>query len=59
MKATVQAMDSQMTCEVYGEVRHSGNNYPKTLKKHHISTMGFDKVTIMGGTINPAHKEVI
>ena len=30
MMATVQAIDSQMTCELYGEVRHSGNNYPKT-----------------------------
>ena len=30
MKAAVQAMDSQMTCEVYGEVGHSGNNCPKT-----------------------------
>ena len=29
MKAIVQAMDSQMTCEVYGEVEHSGNNYSK------------------------------
>ena len=26
MKAAVQAMDSQMTCEVYGEVGHLGNN---------------------------------
>jgi hypothetical protein len=30
MKGTVKAMDSQMTCEVYGEVGHSGNDYPKT-----------------------------
>jgi hypothetical protein len=30
MKATVQATDLQMTCEVCSEVRHSGNNYPKT-----------------------------
>ena len=29
MKATVQATDSQMTCEVYGEVEHSGNNCSK------------------------------
>ena len=28
MKATVQATDSQMTCEVCGEVGHSGNNCP-------------------------------
>jgi hypothetical protein len=30
MKAIVQAMDSQMTCKVCGEVRHSGNNCPET-----------------------------
>ena len=30
MKATIQATDSQMTCEVCGEVEHSGNDCPKT-----------------------------
>jgi hypothetical protein len=30
MKSTIQAMDSHMTCEVCGEVGHSGNNFPKT-----------------------------
>ena len=30
MKATAQAIDSQMTCEVCGEVGHSGNNCPET-----------------------------
>ena len=30
MKATVQTTDSQMTCEVCGEVGHSGNNCPET-----------------------------
>ena len=30
MKATVQATESQMTCEVCGEVKHSGNNCPET-----------------------------
>jgi hypothetical protein len=30
MKATVQAMDSHMTCEVCGEVGHLGNDYPET-----------------------------
>ena len=29
MMGTVKAMDSQMTCEVYGEVGHSANNCPK------------------------------
>ena len=27
---TLKAMDSHMTCEVYGDVGHSGNSYPKT-----------------------------
>ena len=30
MKGTVKAIDSHMTCEVCGEVRHLGNNCPKT-----------------------------
>ena len=30
MKGTVKAMDSHMTCEVCGEVRHSGNDYLET-----------------------------
>ena len=30
MKATIQATDSQMICEVCGEVGHSGNNCPET-----------------------------
>jgi glycerol kinase len=30
MKATIQTIDSQMTYEVCGEVRHSGNNYAET-----------------------------
>ena len=29
------------------------------MKTLHTSTMGSDKVTIIGGTISPAHKEVI
>jgi hypothetical protein len=27
---TLKAMDSHMTCEVYGDVGHLGNSYPKT-----------------------------
>ena len=27
---TLKAMDSHMTCEVCGDVGHSGNSYPKT-----------------------------
>jgi hypothetical protein len=30
MRGTVQAIDTHMTCEVYGTVRHSGNDCPKT-----------------------------
>ena len=30
MKGTIKAMDSHMTCEVCGEVGHSGNNCPET-----------------------------
>ena len=41
MKSTVQAMDSHMTCEVYGEVRHSGNNYPKTHEEASYINNGF------------------
>ena len=58
MKATIQAMDSQMTCEVCGEVGHSRNNCPKT-REDDTSTTGSKKVTIMGGIINPARKQVI
>ena len=36
-----------------------GMTAPRFVKKHHISTTGSDKVTITGGTISPAHKEVI
>ena len=37
MKGTVKATDSQMTCEVCGEVGHSGNNYPKTREDAYIN----------------------
>ena len=30
MMGTVLAIDSHMTCEVYGNVGHSGNDCPKT-----------------------------
>ena len=41
MKSTVQAMDSHMTCEVYGEVRHSGNNCPETHEEASYINNGF------------------
>ena len=41
MKATVQATDSQITCEVYGEVGHSGNNCPETREDDACINNGF------------------
>ena len=41
MKGTVKAMDSQMTCEVYGEVEHSRNNCPETREKSSYINNGF------------------
>jgi hypothetical protein len=41
MKATVQAMDLQMTCEAYGEVGHLGNNSPKTREDAAYINNGF------------------
>ena len=41
MKSTVQAMDSHMTCEVYGKVGHSGNNCPKTHAEASYINNGF------------------
>jgi len=59
MKATVQAMDSHMTCEDCGEVGHLGYDCPDTMKMSHTSTTGSDNKIIMGGTISHARKEVI
>ena len=41
MKATVQAMGSQMTCEVCGEVGHSGNDCPETREEVSYINNGF------------------
>jgi hypothetical protein len=59
--STVQAMDSHMMCEVYGDVGHSRNNHPKTQEEPRTSITGStnSKVIITGGTISLAHKEVI
>ena len=43
MMATVQAMDSQMTCEVCGEVEHSGNNCPETCEDATYINNGFQQ----------------
>ena len=41
MKGTVQSLDSHMTCEVYGDVGHSGNGCPKTRKEVVYINNGF------------------
>jgi len=41
MKGTVKATDSKMTCEVYGEVKHSRNNCPKTYEDAAYINNGF------------------
>ena len=41
MKATVQAMDSHMTCEVCGEVRHSWNDCPEIHEEASYINNGF------------------
>ena len=41
MKGTVKAMDSQMTCEVCGEVGHLGNDCPKTREEASYINNGF------------------
>ena len=41
IKGTIQAIDSQMTCEVYGEVGHSGNNCTETHEEATYINNGF------------------
>ena len=41
MMGTVKAMDSQMTCEVYGEVGHSGNDCLETREEASYINNGF------------------
>jgi hypothetical protein len=41
MKATVQAMDSHMTCEVCGEVKYLGNDCPETREEVSYINNGF------------------
>ena len=41
MMTTIQATDSQMTYEVYGEVGHSGNNCPETHEEASYINNGF------------------
>jgi hypothetical protein len=39
--STVQAMDSHMTCEVCGDIGHSGNNCPETREEASYINNGF------------------
>jgi hypothetical protein len=41
MKGIVKGMDSQMTCEVYGEVGHLGNDCPETREEASYINNGF------------------
>jgi hypothetical protein len=41
MKGTIQAMDSHIMCEVYGNVGHSGNDCPKTHEEVAYINNGF------------------
>ena len=44
---TLKAMDFHMTCEVYGDVGHSGNSCPETQEDLNFANtnMGFVKIT--------------
>ena len=41
MKGNVQVLDSHMTCEVYGNISHSGNDCPETRKEATFINNGF------------------
>ena len=41
MMGTIQAMDSHMTCEVYGNIGHSRNDCPKTHEEATFINNGF------------------
>ena len=41
MMGTIQAMDSHMTCELCGNIRHSGNDRPKTHEEAAFINNGF------------------
>jgi hypothetical protein len=49
----IKTMDSQMTCEVCGNV---GMTTPRLMKKHHTSTTGItNQEVIIAGTTNLVH----
>ena len=59
MKGTVQALESHMTCEVYGNVGHLGNDCTKTHEEAAFINNGFaNHKVIKGGTISPSRKVI-
>jgi hypothetical protein len=52
-------MDSHMMCEVCGDVKHSGNNCPKTREEASYINNGFRLGYNTGETTKTARKEVI
>ena len=59
---TLKAIDFHMTCEVYGDVGHSGNSYVLRTRRTSTSstpTMGFVHNNIKDGINTPTIKEVI
>jgi hypothetical protein len=57
MKSTVQAMDSHMTCEVCGDVRHSRNNYLETREDATYINNGFRQQGNNNGWNNQSHPQ--
>ena len=54
---TLQALETRMTCKVYGNVGHSGDNYPETQEEAlylNGNNKGFVHKEVRGG-INHAH----
>jgi hypothetical protein len=59
MRGTVQAMDSHVTCEVWGTLAIRGMIAPKPTKKLPSSTTGFANHQITtGGITNPVRKVI-
>ena len=59
MEGTIQALDSHMTCEVYGNIGHLANNSRKTREEAAYITTGFaNNKVIMGGITSPTHKVI-
>jgi hypothetical protein len=57
MKATIQATESQITCEVCGEVEYSGNNCPETREDAAYINNGFRQQGNNNGWKNQSHPQ--